>query len=96
MWYNLDHEPISIEEAGALLRDGDARSIATTDIDADVSVSTVFLVLDHGWQGVLELYETMVFGGPCDSQCFRYSTRDAALAGHERVVALLRGGGDIG
>lgn len=94
MWYNLKHELISIDEAEALLTDGPARTIATTVIgDNEVKVSTIFLVLDHAWGGSTPmLYETMIFGGEHDSDCWRYATRDAALAGHARAVAMVNEG----
>lgn len=90
VWYNLEHEPISIVEAEALLCDIAARNIAVTAIDDTVHVSTVFLVLDHGWDGTPQLYETMIFGGEHDQDAWRYPTRHAALAGHDQVVAMLR------
>ncbi len=88
--YNLNHEPISDIEAEELLADLSARHIAVTAIDDEVHVSTIFLVLDHGWDGTPALYETMVFGGPHDTTCRRYPTKEAALAGHDRAVAWLR------
>lgn len=47
----------------------------------DVEVSTVFLGIDHG-VGAPRLWETMIFGGPLDGQCWRYATRAEALDGH--------------
>lgn len=71
------------------------RRVARTKIDDDVSVSTVHLVLDHGFgDGPPLIFETMVFGGDHDQDCWRYSTEEQAQAGHDAVVAWLRGEGD--
>jgi hypothetical protein len=50
----------------------------------DVMVSTVFLGLDHSFQtdAMPVLWETLVMGGPLDGEMMRYTSRDAALAGH--------------
>lgn len=53
-----------------------------------VGVSTVFLGLDHnfGLSGPPVLWETLVFGTSCDGLMERYATREAALAGHARIL----------
>lgn len=50
-----------------------------------ISVSTVFLVIDHNYsrKGAPILFETMVFGGRYDGLQFRYSTIEEAEAGHK-------------
>lgn len=60
-----------------------------------IFVSTMFLGLDmsfHG-SGPPILWETMVFGGLLDGEQARYTSREAALLGHqsmcERVMATL-------
>jgi hypothetical protein len=59
----------------------------------DVTISTVFLGLDHSWGGGPPLiFETMVFGGPHDGYQERYSTRTEALMGHALAVRLAMGG----
>lgn len=59
----------------------------------DVMVSTVFLVLNHAFgDGPPLWFETMVFGGPDDQYCDRYTTWDEAKAGHDAVVAKLKAG----
>lgn len=70
----------------------EARRIGRDDVDGQ-DVSTVFLMHDHGWWGGPPvLFETMIFGGPHDQFCDRYTTRADAEAGHARVVAALRAG----
>ena len=66
------------------------RQIARTELPGDVTVSTVFLAIDHGYSGPPILYETMVFGGPLDEEQERYTTRQAAIEGHEQMVARAR------
>ncbi len=54
-------------------------------------ISTVFLVLDHGWgEGLPVLFETMVFGGPLDRELDRYCTWDEAVAGHASMIERVK------
>ena len=51
-----------------------------------VNVSTVFLGLDHQFgDGPPVLWETLVFGGVLDGEMRRYTSRAAALAGHQEM-----------
>jgi hypothetical protein len=61
------------------------------DLIGDTRVSTVFLGLDHqhGYGEPL-LFETMVFGGPLDQECRRYSFWADAERGHSAIVAEVR------
>lgn len=67
------------------------RFVGKTEVSG-VTVSTICLGLDHNFafKGPPVLYETMTFGGkthPDDSHVqLRWSTRQEALAGHERTV----------
>jgi len=58
----------------------------------EVTVSTVFLGLDHGWDPDEPpvLWETMVFGPEGEFQR-RYQSREAAIRGHNQIVAGLGG-----
>lgn len=49
----------------------------------DVTVSTVFLGLDHGYNGQVLLFETMIFGGEHDGYQERYTTWEEAVSGHK-------------
>jgi len=67
------------------------RHVAETWVTLAIRVSTVFLGLDHAWgNGPPVLFETMVFGGPCDGDQARYATWGQAEQGHEMVVARVR------
>jgi len=77
----------------------DRTRIIASDLDESdpaktIHVSTVFLGLDHSFgSGPPVLWETLVFGGLLDGEQRRYTSRAAALAGHqeicERVSATL-------
>lgn len=56
-----------------------------------VKISTVFLGLDHNFDGGKPLiYETMVFGGELDGEQMRYSTKQEAIKGHEEIVKKVK------
>lgn len=54
------------------------------------NVSTVFLGLDHSFEHGAEpvLWETMIFGGPHDNYQDRYTSYDAAVAGHAKAYEI--------
>lgn len=58
-----------------------------------VVVSTVFLGMDHGFgrQDRPVLWESMVFGGRLNERQERYTSHADAVAGHEALLAELRG-----
>jgi len=77
-----------------MLMEGDqgARRVAEDTVDGKL-VSTVFLGLDHQFgSGPPLVFETMVFHDGDGREEWRYSTWDAAVAGHARVVTALRNG----
>jgi hypothetical protein len=70
----------------------DNRRVAYTEVSPGVTVSTVFLGLDHGfggYDGVL-LFETMVFGGEHDGEMDRASTWEEAEEQHAVMLALVK------
>ena len=93
MNYILDKDGLPVVEpdlhAWALWYENSNRSLAKTEI-GKATVSTVFLAIDHGF-GSAEpvLWETLVFGA-LDEQMERYSTREAALEGHEEMCSRIR------
>jgi hypothetical protein len=64
------------------------RRVAKTDIKEGVSVSTVFLGMDHGFgqHDKPIVFETLVFGGKLDEEMCRYSTWEEAVKGHQLMV----------
>ena len=69
--------------------------IEQTQIDSNVTVSTVFIGIDHrfGSDGPPLLFETMIFGGPEDQYKDRYVSWSEAKAGHARAVELAKNPG---
>jgi hypothetical protein len=68
------------------------RVLRQDDLPGGISVSTVFLGLDHRFgRGPPVLWETIIFGGTHDQYQERYISREAALKGHDAAVALAKG-----
>ena len=81
-------EPDLIKWAQWFEDSGEKRRVAH-DVRGNLSISTVFIALDHSFgEGEPMLYETMVFGGSDDMQR-RYHTREEALAGHNKILAKI-------
>lgn len=71
------------------------RHVAYVEWPDGVSVSTVFLEINHAWppSATPVLFETMIFwaGQPeLDNWQKRYATKAEAEAGHQEAVALVR------
>ncbi len=110
MWYLLNDakEPVLCEDMdrlGAWMKKPKNRVVGSTVVGG-LLVSTVFLGLDHGEDGELVLFETVVFanktsssmlgGRPFeyresfDTLTIRYSTYADALAGHQEAVERIK------
>lgn len=61
------------------------KRIVGRDVIDDVTVSTVFLGINHGIEKPL-WFETMIFDGPDDGLCRRYQTWEQAELGHAVMV----------
>lgn len=86
--------PIPIEDAlawGRWLEQADRHLPGSPTTRGGVTVSTVFLGLDHGFGGRTVLWETMIFGGEHDGEQWRYATRDEAVDGHGAACAYAFG-----
>ena len=67
------------------------RHVNQTELPNNVRVSTVFLGIDHSFDGgVPILFGTMIFGGEHDEYQERYATWEEAEVGHQRAVKLAR------
>ena len=66
----------------------DRRVAVWTSPDGKVTVSTVFLGLDHNFSGDGKpiLWETIIFGGKYKEETHRYSTYTEAINGHEAAI----------
>ena len=76
--------------------DSERRIVAQDTVDGKW-VSTVFLGIDHSFEfsDPPLWYETMVFpekDNYAELYCDRYTTRDEALAGHQRACQMVRDG----
>ena len=90
-YYGMDGQPITLDEWLILYESDDSRRVGW-EVRDDVTVSTVFLGLDHNWGGGPPMiFETMIFGGAHDEDQWRYSTRAEAEEGHKRALALAFG-----
>lgn len=91
-WYRLEgHTPVLCRSAEAAMQSVDERCVAREEATPDITVSTVFLALDHQWgDGPPMLFETMVFGGLLNEEMGRYSTWEQAEEGHKDMVNRVR------
>lgn len=94
-WYRLkEDKTVEMLPTGSYPTNDDFKNpnrIVGKDTVNDQLVSTVFLGLDHSYNGPRPiLFETMIFNGPHDGFMRRYSTYDEALAGHNKVVEVLK------
>jgi hypothetical protein len=96
IWFGRDGQPLDTETANRLLGDMDYKRVGLTrvtsssDPDAEFTVSTVWLGIDHSFgDGPPLLFETMVFGGgeSQDQTQWRWGTEAEARAGHAEIVA---------
>ena len=93
---DADRNPVPCKDVAAwslFFADFDRhRRVAFDEIAPGVTVSTVFLGIDHGWgSGRPVLFETMVFDDYEEGQHqWRCCTWDEAEAQHEEVVAMVR------
>lgn len=55
-----------------------------------IRVSTVFLGINHGYDGIPMWFETMVFGSSLNQHQERYETYEQAEKGHAKWVARVR------
>lgn len=102
LWYILDKDknPIPAKDmvqASRLLADTESRRIASDvviveDFTITITVSTVFLVLDHNHSpnGKPVLFESMIFNGELNQFLHRYCTWQEAEEGHKKMVELVK------
>lgn len=87
--YDRQGNPIDVLDWAR--RRADEQRVARTKT-RHAEISTVWLGLNHNWMpdGPPLIFETMVFGGSFDQHQERYSTEAEALAGHARIVEMVR------
>ena len=92
-YYDRQGNRIGFMEWGAKFEDKEYQHVARWE-DGDLSVSTVWLGIDHGWRagGPPIIFETMIFGGEHNQERTRYATEAEAIEGHNRTVADVQAG----
>lgn len=93
--YDREGKPISMERFVELYDDQEYKRVAfdqVTRLEEAIMVSTVWLGIDHGFGATRHpiIFETQVFGGSLDRQCWRYSTEAEARIGHAIVLRKIR------
>lgn len=91
LYYRLEGKTVivckDVMEWAATIEDKTRQIKVTVFKDNDVTISTVFLGIDHNFFGGKPLlFETMIFGGTAEEYCNRYSDYDEAIKGHDEAV----------
>lgn len=88
MYYDRQGNPISMNEWALKFEDVSYRRIAFDKLSNGAEVSTVWLGLNHNFNGGTPLiFETMVFNLDDNGDYQRrYSTEQEALKGHKNIV----------
>lgn len=91
LYFDKEGQPISHDEWASLFQDMDYRVVAKDEVGT-ARVSTVWLGINHRYDdsGPPIIFETLVFEGALDGEMWRYETEQAALAGHMRVVEMVK------
>jgi hypothetical protein len=86
-----DKVPIPIEDIREWARQfDDDQRLVQRDEYGDITVSTVFLGIDHSFgEGRPLLFETMIFGGEHDGYQTRCSTWDEAVEQHKIACVIV-------
>ena len=94
LYWDMDGNRMTGEAFAQAFNDNEGKRIGNTTV-GDADVSTVWLGVDHQFgDGPPLIFETMIFGGPHDQFCERYSTKKQAADGHKRIVLALQEGRD--
>lgn len=100
MYYDRKGQPMEMLAWAAKFEDRDYRTVAQHWVRGWM-VSTIWLGIDHGFSEITRpvIFETMIFppgdeAGEygiygCEDYQERYSTEEAAQAGHDRAIAWL-------
>jgi hypothetical protein len=87
VYWLVDREPVqcTLLEWAAWYEELTNRQLADDYVDG-VRVSTVFIGCVDTW------FESLVMGGVHDGECRRHRTWNAAMAAHDELLELVRGG----
>jgi hypothetical protein len=87
-WYDLDGKPCDGWRYNEIIG-GKERFLVCTHVGKS-KVSTIWLGKPHSGEGILNIFETMVFDGTYEIDPVRYDTKEQALKGHEIIVNKLK------
>jgi hypothetical protein len=86
--------PQPVDNINQYLEDTGSRRVAFTNITSTISVSTVFLGINHNFDdGTPILYESLVQDThePMDNEIMvRYETRQQAIDGHDKLCEKMK------
>jgi hypothetical protein len=83
-------ERATFEETKTYWGNNNSRNVGRDEING-ITVSTVFLVINHGFGfDNPKWFETMIFGGKRDQDQERYETLEQAKLGHQRWCKLVQ------
>lgn len=95
MHWDIDGNPVTMRQWARLMERKRRKGYGRIGRDEfrGVTVSTVWLGLDHGFgRGDTPIiFETMVFGGRWDDETFRYATKGEAAQGHRALARIVLG-----
>ena len=92
-FYRTDEEGNVLRVQGVVPRNVHAECVVAKDAGEGWCVSTVFLEIDHGFQGPPLLWESWVSGPSVGARSIRYASLEEARQGHAALVKEYRGGG---
>jgi hypothetical protein len=100
-WYTLNDRgfPVksTMEDCAKWMKENEKQKAVAKTTIGGADISTVFLGLDHSWDGGKPLlWETMVFSNEINDQYQeRYTSIRNAIIGHSKIVEAVLGGIEI-
>jgi len=97
-YYDRQGKPLTLFQWAALVEDVEYKRVAYDELvgpEGLIRISTIWLGLDYSFDYRSEhipiIFETMIFGWDFNElECWRYPTEEAALAGHDQIVAYVK------
>ena len=97
-FYDRAGGPLTIEQWAMLQEDDEYRQLGLTEV-GEARVSTIWIGFDltvHIFPDftpkLVQMFETMIFGGPYHLSQWRYFTEEQAIEGHALAVLVAQGG----
>ena len=90
LYYDRQGREIDMMKWATLVGDTEYKRVRQTTV-GDICISTVWLGLNHSLGGPPMIFESMIFGDPYDTLCWRYPAESLAILGHQRLVEAVRG-----